>query len=50
MGKIKAWYRSIPLWLAIFLFAAAALIVASLVSNKVTSIANNANSQRRLLG
>ena len=34
MGKIKAWYRSIPLWLAIFLFAAAALIVASLVSNK----------------
>ena len=45
MGKIKAWYRSIPLWLAIFLFAAAALIVASLVSNKVTSIANHANNQ-----
>ena len=45
MGKIKAWYRSIPLWLAIFLFAAAALIVASLVSNRVTSTVNNSNSQ-----
>ncbi len=43
MGKIKAWYRSIPLWLAIFLFAAAALITASFVSNKITTAANNAN-------
>ena len=45
MGKIKAWYRSIPLWLAIFLFAATALIIASLVSNKVTNTVNNANHQ-----
>lgn len=35
MGKIKAWYRSIPLWLAIFLLAAVALIIASFVSNKI---------------
>ncbi len=40
MGKIKSWYRSIPLWLAIFLFAAAAIIIASIVSNRVTSAAN----------
>ena len=45
MGKIKAWYRSIPLWLAIFLFAATALIIASLVSNKVTNMANAASVQ-----
>ena len=43
MGKIKdrvkSWYRSIPLWLAIFLLASAALITASLASNRVTSAA-----------
>ncbi len=39
MGKIKSWYRSIPLWLAIFLFAAAALIGSSFVSGKITSAA-----------
>ena len=41
MGKIKQWYRSIPIWLAIFLFAAVALIVCTLVSNKVVSTANH---------
>ena len=45
MGKIKAWYRSIPLWLTIFLFAAAALIIASFVSNRITGAANTANIQ-----
>ena len=45
MGKIKAWYRSIPLWLAIFLFAAAALVIASLASNKITSAAGSKMSQ-----
>ena len=45
MGKIKAWYRSIPLWLAIFLFVAAAFILASFVSNKVTKTVNNASFQ-----
>ena len=45
MGKIKTWYRSIPLWLAIFLFVAAAFILASFVSNKVTKTVNNASLQ-----
>ncbi len=48
MGKIKAWYRSIPLWLAIFLFAAAALITASLASSRVTSAAKAKMSQLNL--
>lgn len=48
MGKIKAWYRSIPLWLAIFLFAAAALVIASTVSNKVIGTVNRANIQLQL--
>ena len=39
MGKIKAWYRSIPLWLAIFLYAASALLLASFVSGKITGAA-----------
>ena len=37
MGKIKAWYRSIPIWLTIFLFAGAALIVCTLISNRVVN-------------
>ena len=45
MGKIKAWYRSIPIWLAIFLFAAAALIACTLVSNKVVNMAGNEMAQ-----
>ena len=45
MGKIKTWYRSIPLWLAIFLFVAVAFILASFVSNKVTKTVNNASLQ-----
>lgn len=48
MGKIKAWYRSIPLWLAIFLFAAAALVIASTISNKVIGTVNRANIQLQL--
>ena len=40
MGKIKTWYRSIPIWLTIFLFAAAAVIVCTLVSNRIVSMAN----------
>ncbi len=39
MGKIKSWYRSIPLWLAFFLFAAAALVISSILANRVTDIA-----------
>ena len=45
MGKIKAWYRSIPIWLAIFLFAAAALIVCTLVSNRAVNTANHELAQ-----
>lgn len=37
MGKIKKWYRSIPIWLALFLFIIAALLLASFVSAKVTN-------------
>lgn len=37
MGKIKKWYRSIPIWLALFLFIIAALLIASFVSGKVTN-------------
>lgn len=43
MGKIKAWYRSIPLWLAIFLLATAALILSSFLSNKIISAASQAS-------
>ena len=37
MDKIKKWYRSIPIWLALFLFIIAALLIASFLSNKITS-------------
>lgn len=37
MGKIKKWYRSIPIWLALFLFIIIALLAASLISNWVTA-------------
>lgn len=37
MGKIKKWYRSIPIWLALFLFIIAALLIASFLSNKITT-------------
>lgn len=40
MDKIKKWYRSIPIWLALFLFLIAALLIASLLSSKVSSLAN----------
>lgn len=39
MGKIRSWYRSVPIWLAIFLYAAAALLLASFVSGEVTGAA-----------
>lgn len=37
MGKIKKWYRSIPIWLALFLFVISALLIASFLSNKITT-------------
>lgn len=37
MDKIKKWYRSIPIWLALFLFIIAALLIASFLSNKITT-------------
>jgi len=37
MGKIKKWYRSIPIWLALFLFIISALLIASFLSNKITT-------------
>lgn len=37
MDKIKKWYRSIPIWLALFLFIIAALLIVSFLSNKITS-------------
>ena len=40
MGKIKAWYRSIPIWLMFFLFAGAAVIVCARISNRVVNTAN----------
>ena len=39
MDKIKKWYRSIPIWLALFLFIMAALLVASVLSDKITKTA-----------
>lgn len=36
MGKIKAWYRSVPIWLAFFLFALAGLAVSAFFANQVT--------------
>ena len=39
MDKIKKWYRSVPIWLAVFLYAAAALVGASYLSNRVTGAA-----------
>lgn len=40
MGKIKKWYRSIPIWLALFLFIIAALLIASFLSSKITATVN----------
>ena len=36
MGKIKAWYRSIPIWLAFILFALAGLGASAFLANRVT--------------
>ena len=41
MGKIKKWYRSIPIWLALFLFIIVALLIASFLSNKITTTVYN---------
>lgn len=40
MDKIKKWYRSIPIWLALFLFIIIALLIASFISNKVITTVN----------
>ena len=40
MGKIKKWYRSIPIWLALFLFLIGALLIASFITSKITVAAN----------
>lgn len=40
MDQVKKWYRSIPIWFALFLFMIAALLVASLISSKVMTAAN----------
>ena len=45
MGKVKAWYRSIPLRLAIFLFAVSAILSASVVSSVVSAAADRARDQ-----
>ena len=45
MGKIKTWYRSIPIWLMFFLFAGAALIVCTFVSNRVVDMVNHKLTQ-----
>ena len=37
MDKIKKWYRSIPIWLALFLLIIAALMIASFLSNNITT-------------
>lgn len=39
MDKIKRWYRSIPLWLALFFIIAAALLLATFAANGTTRIA-----------
>ena len=36
MGKIKKWYRSVPIWLAFFLFALAGLGASAFFANRVT--------------
>ena len=36
MGKIKKWYRSVPIWLAFFLFALAGLAASAFFANRVT--------------
>ena len=40
MGQIKKWYRSIPIWLTLFLFMIIALMVAFLISSKVMTTVN----------
>lgn len=40
MAKIKKWYRSIPIWLALFFIIIIALLISAVVSNKVISIVN----------
>lgn len=45
MGKIKKWYRSIPIWLALFLFIITALLIASFISSKITIVTNDLCAQ-----
>lgn len=39
MGKVKKWYNSVPLWLALFLMIAAALLIAALGSHFTSALA-----------
>ena len=40
-GKVKKWYRSVPLWLTLMLTVAAALVIAGFSSRAATSAAYN---------
>lgn len=39
MGKVKKWYNSIPLWLALFIMIAAALLIAAFGSHFTSTLA-----------
>lgn len=41
MGKVKTWYNSIPLWLALFLMITAALLIAALGTHFTETAARN---------
>lgn len=40
MDKIKKWYQSIPLWLALFIIMVAALLIATFASNYTSKMAS----------
>lgn len=40
MGKIKKWYRSIPIWLTLFIFVTAAILLAWFISDRITKYAD----------
>lgn len=45
MDKIKKWYRSIPIWLALLLFVVVALLFASVCSGRITQTLSNLNTE-----
>lgn len=45
MDKIKKWYRSIPIWLALLLFVVVALLFASVCSGRITQTVSNLNTE-----